>query len=158
MNSGAVTKRYAVALLRLTQESGRGEQVCEQVRAMLRDSSSLPSPLEPDLDRFVSLLVRKGRQDYLRRIFRTFVDLYCESAGLRHVILTTAFPSPGLEERIRATLEKQLGCRILLESEQDPDLIGGFRVEVDGKMLDASVSRQLQLLRRDFIEKTNRIV
>ena len=46
----------------------------------------------------------------------------------------------------------------MLETEVDPELIGGYRVEVDGKMLDATVRRQLQVLRRDFIEKTNRIV
>ena len=141
MNTGAVTKRYAVALLRLTQESGRGEQVCAQVRAMLRDPSSLPSPLEPDLQRFVALLVKNGRQEYLRRIIRTFVDLYCE-----------------LEKRVCKELEQRFGCRIMLETEVDPELIGGYRVEVDGKMLDATVRRQLQVLRRDFIEKTNRIV
>ena len=158
MNTGAVTKRYAVALLRLTRESGRGEQVCAQVRAMLRNPSSLPSPLETDLQRFVALLVKNGRQDYLRRIFRTYVDLYCESAGLRHVVLTTATPAPELEKRICKELEQRFGCRIMLETEVDPELIGGYRVEVDGKMLDATVRRQLQVLRRDFIEKTNRIV
>ena len=158
MNSGAITQRYATALLRLTQESGRGEQVCSQVRAMLRDSSSLPQDLEPDLVRFVQFLTSKGRQDYLRRIFRSFVDLYCESVGLRHVVLTTTVPAPALEERIRTELESRLGCRILLETEVDPALIGGYRLEVDDKMLDATVRRQLQVLRRDFIEKTNRIV
>lgn len=158
MNSGAVTQRYATALLRLTQESGRGEQVCSQVRAMLRDSSSLPSPLEPDLVRFVQFLTAKGRQDYLRRILRTFVDLYCESVGLRHVVLTTTVPAPVQEERIRAELEARLGCRILLETEVDPALLGGYRLEVDDKMLDATVRRQLQVLRRDFVEKKTRIV
>ena len=97
MTSRAITQRYATALLRLTQESGRGEQVCSQVRAMLRDSSSLPQDLEPDLVRFVQFLTSKGRQDYLRRIFRSFVDLYCESVGLRHVVLTTTVPAPALE-------------------------------------------------------------
>ena len=158
MNTGAVTKRYAVALLRLTLESGRGEQVCAQVREMLRDAYSIPSTLEPDLERFVGLLVKNGRQEYLRRIFRTFVDLYCGSAGLRHVILTTAAPAPELEKRLCTELQQRLGCRIMLETEVDPELIGGYRVEVDGKMLDATVRRQLQVLRRDFIEKTNRIV
>ena len=158
MNTGAITKRYATALLLLTQESGRGGQVCTQVRAMLRNPSALPDPLEPDLVRFVRFLSQKGRQDYLRRILRTFVDLYCESVGLRHVILTCAVPSPQLEERIKADLEKRLCCSILLETEVDPAVLGGFRIEVDGKMLDATVRRQLQVLRRDFIQKNNRIV
>jgi len=158
MNTGAITNRYAKALLLLTQESGRGEQVCSQVRAMLRDATVIPSPLEPDLSRFVALLAKKGRTEYLRRILRTFVDLYCESVGLRHVTLTTAVPSPKLESTVKADLESRLGCKILLETQVDPALIGGYRLEVDGKMLDATVRRQLQVLRREFIQKNNRIV
>ena len=158
MNTGAITKRYATALLRLTQESGRGEQVCSQVRAMLRDSSSLPRELEPDLVRFVQFLSQKGRQDYLRRIFRTFVDLYCNSVGMKHVVLTTTVPAPALGNRIRTELESRLGCRIMLETEVDPALLGGYRLEVNDRMLDATVRRQLQVLRRDFIEKKTRIV
>ncbi len=158
MNTGAITKRYATALLRLTQESGRGAQVCSQVRAMLRDSNRIPVQLEPDLVSFISLLARNGRKDYLRRIFRTFVDLYCESVGLRHVILTSAVPSPALERRVREELERRFGSNVLIETEVDPNLIGGYRIEVDGLMMDASVRRQLQILEREFIEKNNRIV
>ena len=158
MNTGAVTNRYAKALLLLTQESGRGAEVCSQVMALLRDPSSVPARLEPDLARFVAFLVQKGRRDYLQRILRTFVDLYCASVGVSHVVLTSAVESPELEERVRTVLESRLGHGILLETEVDPALIGGYRVEVDGKMLDASVRRQLQILRREFIVKNNRIV
>ena len=158
MNTGAITNRYAKALLLLTQESGRGSQVCSQVRAMLRDSNRIPVSLEPDLEKFIALLAQKGRTDYLRRIFRTFVDLYCESVGLRHVTLTSAVPSPELERRVRAELESRFGSNVLMETEVDPALIGGYRVEVDGRMMDASVRRQLQILEREFIEKNKRIV
>ena len=158
MNTGAVTNRYAKALLLLTRESGRGAEVCSQVMALLRDPSSVPARLEPDLTRFVAFLVQKGRRDYLQRILRTFVDLYCSSVGLSHVVLTTTVESPELEKRVRTVLESRLGHGILLETEVDPALIGGYRVEVDGKMLDASVRRQLQILRREFIVKNNRIV
>ena len=158
MNTGAVTKRYATALLLLTKESGRGEQVCTQVMALLRDPSAHLGRLEPDLQKFVAFLVQKGRKEYLHRILRTYVDLYCASVGLSHVVLTSSVPSEALEEKVRSELEKSLGHRILLETEVDPALIGGYRVEVDGKMLDASVRRQLQILRREFIVKNNRIV
>ena len=158
MNSGAITIRYATALLLLTQESGRGEQVCSQVRAMLRDPNRIPPTLEKDLQTFIALLAKKGRTDYLRRIFRTFVDLYCESVGLRHVTLVSAVPSPQLERRVREELVSRFGSNVLIETEVDPSLIGGYRVEVDGWMMDASVRRQLQILQREFIEKSNRIV
>ena len=158
MNTGAVTKRYARALLLYTQEKGSGARVCEQVRRLLRDPSSVPSPLEPDLERFVALLVSKGRQEYLRSIFRAFVDMYAESSGLKNVRLTVAIPDDTLEARIKSDLERRTGCPVLIETDVDPSLIGGFRVVVNGMMLDASVSHSLELLRRQFVEKNNRLV
>ena len=157
MNTGAITKRYARALLLYTQEQGSGDRVFAQVRRMLRDST-VPPRLDPDLERFIALLAQRGRTAYLRRILRCFMDLYAESAGLKNVRLITATPVVGLEDRIRASVEKHSGCRVLIETEVDPALIGGFRVIVNGEMLDASVRHQLYLLHRDFIEKNNRIV
>lgn len=158
MNSGAITKRYATALLRLTQENGSGEKVCNQVLSMLRNPSSLPAPMEPDLHSFLLLLVRNGRASYLQRVLRTFVDLHCEASGLAHVILTSAVPSEALEKQVRESIESSTGKKVLMETELDPSLIGGYRVEVGGMMLDASVRRQFELLERNFIEKNNRIV
>ena len=158
MNSGAISKRYATALLRLTLDSGSGDKVCAQVIRILKDPSSIPSPLEPDLKRFISLLVKNGRTEYLRLILRTYVDLYCQAAGLAHVQLTSAVPSPELERRITEELEQRTSRKVMLETEVDPSLIGGYRVEYNGKMLDASVRRQLELLQRQFVEKNNRIV
>jgi len=139
-------------------ENGSGERVCEQVRKLLRNPSSVSDALEPDLRNFVALLVQKGRTDYLQRILRTYVDMYCKAAGLSHVTLTSAVASPELEQRVRKELEASTGSRIMLETEVDPSLIGGYRVEVDGMMLDASVRRQFEILQRQFIEKNNRIV
>ena len=158
MNTGAITQRYARALLRLTAQTGRGEAVCTQVRAMLRDSSSIPERLEPDLENFIALLSRHGRAEYLRRIFRSYVDMYCESVGLKYVMLTTAVPSAELEERVRTELESRFGARVLMETRVDPALIGGYRVEVDGRMMDATVRRQFVVLQRKFVETVTRIV
>ena len=158
MNQGAITKRYARALLLYTQERGTGERVAEQVRVMLRSTSRIPKQLEPDLERFISLLVARGREDYLRRILRCFLDLYVESVGLKNVRLIMAAPFEGLEDRVRESIEKRTGCKVVIETEVDPGLIGGFRVIVNGEMMDASVRHQLDLLKRNYIEKNNRIV
>ena len=158
MNTGAITKRYARALLLFTQEQGSGARVCEQVRRLLRDPSSVPSPLEPDLERFVSMVMSKGRRDYLRSILRAFVDMYAESVGLKNVKLTTAYPEEGMENRIKSDIERRTGCPVVIETDVDPSLIGGFRVIVNGMMMDASVRHQLELLKQQFIEKNNRLV
>ena len=55
-------------------------------------------------------------------------------------------------------LERQLGCEVLLESDVDPDLLGGFTLEVGDYLLDASVRRQIETIRRQFVIQNNRIV
>lgn len=66
---------------------------------------------------------------------------------------------PGsLESRLRELIGKETGCELLLETKVDPSLIGGFVFEVEDMILDASVSRQLDFIRRQFIEKNRRIV
>lgn len=63
-----------------------------------------------------------------------------------------------LESRLRDLIEKQTGCRLILKTEVNPSLIGGFVFEVEDTVLDASVSRQLDIIRRQFMEKNRRIV
>ena len=65
---------------------------------------------------------------------------------------------PGLESRLRDLIEKQTGCKLILKTEVNPSLIGGFVFEVEDTVLDASVSRQLDIIRSQFIEKNRRIV
>lgn len=158
MNSGAISTRYAKALLLYTQGTGRVTQVCDQIKAMLENPEHVPSPLEADLERFISLLVKRGRKEYLRPVFRAFIDLYCKEYGIKYARLTVVTDTPGLKEKMQALLEKQTGCRVFLETEVDPGLVGGFTVEVGGYMLDASVRHQIELIRREFVLSNNRLV
>ena len=66
--------------------------------------------------------------------------------------------APTLESRLRDLIEKKTGCRLILKTEVNPSLIGGFVFEVEDTVLDASVSRQLDIIRSQFIEKNRRIV
>ena len=66
--------------------------------------------------------------------------------------------TPSLETRLRDVIESKTGCKLDLKTEVDPTLIGGFIFEVDDLLLDASVSRQIDIIRRQFIEKNRRIV
>ena len=158
MNTGIIASRYAAALLRYTQETGGGERVCAQVRSLLEHPEQRPGPLEPELERFVRLLMRNGRLEDVRLVFRSFLTQYYRSRGIRVARLTTVVPSPELEKRIRAMLENQLGGEILIESAVDPDLIGGFTLEVGDYLMDASVRRQIETIRRQFVISNNRIV
>ena len=158
MNTGIISTRYATALLRYTQETGGGERVCAQVRRLLDHPEGNPGPLEPELERFVRLLVRNGRMGDVRFIFHSFLTMYYRSQGIQVAHLTTVVPSGELERRLHAMLEKQLGCQVRIETRVDPALLGGFTLEVGDYLLDASVRRQIETIRRQFVIQNNRIV
>ena len=158
MNTGIISSRYATALLRYTQETGGGERVCAQVKRLLEHPQEDPGPLEPELERLVALLVKNGRLGDVRFIFRSFIAMYYRSRGIEVARLTTVVPAGELERKLHAILEKQLGCEVLIESSVDPDLIGGFTLEVGDYLLDASVRRQIETIRRQFVISNNRIV
>lgn len=158
MNTGIISSRYAKALLRYAQETGGGERVARQARELLANPTMDSIKLEPELERFVALLVRNGRIEDVRLMLRTYVALYYRSKGIELAHLTSTIPSPELETRIRTLLEKQFGCEVLLESSVDPALLGGFVVEIGDYLLDASVRNQIEAIRRQFVIQNNRIV
>ncbi len=125
--------------------------------------------LAPDLRKFIELLIHNGRIGEVRLVFTTFITEYYRSRHIRRARLVVADPalmapeSAGsqrtpLESRLRDLVEKQTGCELILKTEVNPSLIGGFVFEVEDAVLDASVSRQLDVIRRQFVEKNRRIV
>lgn len=158
MNTGIISSRYAKALLKLVDETGNGEAVYNQVSQVLQNPDVMPSEWEPELQKFVSLLVENRRTEYVKNIFHTFLDMYNASRGRKIACLKTAVPAPYLEEKLKALLEEKLGGEVLLQASVDPGLIGGFVLTIDDQMLDASVSRQLEEIRGQFLDKNKRIV
>ena len=69
-----------------------------------------------------------------------------------------AAESPALEEKLRQILASAIDGTILFTSKVDPDLIGGFVLEVDDRQLNASAKSQLEKIRRKLDELNKRIV
>lgn len=157
MNTGVISSRYASALLEYVRQTGNGARLCSQAQTILR-TGEIPDRLEPELERFLRLLSDNGRMEYVRFILNTFVRLYHESVGEKVARLTTVSPDAGLQKRVKEFLEKRGNCRVELETVTNPDIIGGFIVEIDDYVLDASVRRQLSLMHRELVDKNNRIV
>ena len=154
MNTGVISSRYARALLLLTRESGRGEQVFSQARALLKDPTKVPDPLEPDLARLVVLLRKNGRREHLRYVLNDYTRLWCKSTGAHMAHLVMAAPDPALPDRIAALI----GGKVYIDTEIDPSIEGGFTVILDDVMLDASVRGQIERIKRQLIERNSRIV
>ena len=47
---------------------------------------------------------------------------------------------------------------MIFEVEVDPNLIGGFVLDLDEFLMDASVKHQLDQIREQFIERNRRII
>ena len=169
--------RYAKAILDLAIEKGQLEDVHKDMlflEATCRSSREfvnfLHSPvINPDkkgkiLDAilggkisslttaFIKLLLHKERETYLPEIAPAFVDQYKTYKGIRTVKLTTAI---AVDEGIKkAILEKvqngQNGQQIELDTAVREELIGGFILEVGGRMVDASVAHELNNIKKQF--------
>jgi len=158
MNTGVISIRYARALLALVSENGTGEKVCREAITVLYDDSAMPETLSSELESLVALLKRNGRLDYLKFILMSFIKLYFQQQKIHYARLYSVKQDEALEERIRKMLEDSFGGQILLESYEEPDLVGGFVLKLDDLILDASVRHQFDLLRSEFNTVNNRIV
>jgi F-type H+-transporting ATPase subunit delta len=103
---------------------------------------------------FINLLINKGREANLPEITDTFIDQYNEIKGIRKVKLTTATPvSDALQKSIVDKVKGGAGINsVELETEVKNELIGGFILETGGRMIDVSVLRDLEDVKREFLE------
>ena len=72
--------------------------------------------------------------------------------------VVTAAPVDGLKERLEQLFHQRTGAEVQIVEKISPEILGGFVFEMDGYRLDASVESQFRRIRRQLIEKNNRIV
>lgn len=103
-------------------------------------------------DKFARLLIRKGRENYLPEIAEEGIRQYRTYKHIREVRITTATPiSEELRQEIVRKVESEINDQhIELLSEVDERLIGGFVLESDNNLFDASVLRDLKDVKAQF--------
>lgn len=101
---------------------------------------------------FNTLLIKKGREGYLPEITTAFINLYNERNAIHQVKVTTAEPlSETLRQRIEDKLKKDAGFEhIKMETVVDEGIIGGFILEYNNNLVDASIIRDLNDVKRQF--------
>ena len=171
MNDGLIPNRYAKALFKLSQELGDTAAVYDQMKqldvayaAEAGLKKAVNNPFLPVADklkllcsasgseaggtlaRFMELVIKNNRIDFLRSIALAFMKQYRELNGIAKVEVVTATPLG--DDDIVDVVRSQLGGKTIeLTKNVDPALIGGFTVDVDSRVLDASVKSQLEKLR-----------
>ncbi len=97
------------------------------------------------------VLVDKRREPVFDNIVAEFAKYRDEHEGRAHATVTTAQPLPDDEKaRLVAALAKQTGKQVDLHEKINPAVIGGIRVNLGDYVLDGTVRRRLNELRRSF--------
>lgn len=101
---------------------------------------------------FCDLLVVKNRESNLPEIAQAFIDVYNNMNGIHYVKLTTATPvSDELKKEITNRLHREAGLeKVELKSKVQENLIGGFILEFNNNLVDASILRDLRDVRKQF--------
>ena len=153
MNTGTVSVRYAKALLQYAVEQGDAAQVYLEMQTL----ASRMRSVRAIHDRLVD--VGAGRGDCLLFMAVSYQDLYRLKNGIVPVELITATPvGDERRARLKQLVENVEQGRVEWTHTVDPSLDGGFVLLVDGFRLDASVAGKLQRIRKELIEKNNRII
>jgi F-type H+-transporting ATPase subunit delta len=99
----------------------------------------------------VRLLTANRRLSVLPEIAALFEARKAEHQGKLDVQVASAFKLlPAQEQQLAEALQRKLGREIRISSEQDPTLIGGFRLTAGDMVIDGSVSGRLSKLAQDL--------
>jgi len=103
---------------------------------------------------FIVLLVKKGRESDLHEIANTFIEQYNGMKGIHQVTLTTAIEiSADMKNAIEHKVKSDNSfVSVELTTKTDESLIGGFVLEFNNNLLDASISRDLKDIKKQFFK------
>lgn len=123
----------------------------EEKKAAIREvfESQVPGRLL----RFLYVVIDKRRQRLIPSIASEFTDLVNEHFGRLQVGITVARePDESFRQRTRERLERAFQKEILAQYRVEPRILGGIIVRVGDRVMDGSLRRRLQSLRRSLLK------
>ncbi|HET7119146.1 MAG TPA: ATP synthase F1 subunit delta, partial [Hanamia sp.] len=103
-------------------------------------------------DAFLKLLCNKNRESNLPDVIISFIEQYNTIRGLHNAKLTTA--APASKELIDSFISKIKAStsydNVELETLVDDKIIGGFILQMEGKLIDNSIRRNLNDVKKQF--------
>ncbi|MGB3617816.1 MAG: ATP synthase F1 subunit delta [Catalinimonas sp.] len=99
------------------------------------------------------IMARKHREDQLTAVARAFHRLYNRKQGIAEAVVTTPTPlTPALRQEFIAKVKQMTGQAAELKEEVNPDLLGGYMLQVGDRRIDDSVRTRLRELRRTLTD------
>lgn len=177
MISGLIPHRYALALYKFAGESNSSRAVYAEMKNVIeafRSNAQLEKVLSnpfvesadkrklllsaagktpgDDYRRFVSLILDHNREEFAYLMALAYCEIYRKENRISQVRITTAAKLPDHEiDKLKKVVESAYSNRTFeYDYEIDPDIIGGFVIDVDSTRMDASISSELEQLRQNL--------
>lgn len=184
MNTGLISARYAKALLEFVKDTKSEEKVYANIKILSQSFldepkliSVLSDPIisyEKKLElitlaaggvvceeflQFIKLILKNRREDQLHWIILKFRGLYRTDRNIftGKLITAVAWDEQAINKFKKIILDGREGT-VEFDYIIDENIIGGFIFENDSERLDASVTHQIQKLKKEFVKRNKRIV
>jgi F-type H+-transporting ATPase subunit delta len=176
MIESRIARKYAAALFSSSKRINQVEKISADLEAIsdllkklpqLKSFLEAPQILEKEKEEliaasfkgrisealysFLLLVLSKHRIPYLLPMAEEFTRLVKEDQGIvsAHLISARQMES-SLHEQIKAELEKSSGKKVELETQIDPNLIGGMIIILGDRIIDRSIRNQLNQLKEQM--------
>ncbi len=164
---------YGEALYSLAREEGLSQVILEQLKTLdgcfAQEAGFLRLLGTPNLSKaercqilddcfrgkveayvlnFLKILTEKGYVRYFSSCVEAYRELYNQDNGILPVTAVTAVAMTDAQKsRLAEKLHKITGKHIDLTNKLDPTVLGGMRLDYDGKRVDDTVSHRLDAVR-----------
>ena len=176
MAESVVSLTYGAALYEAAKDVGKVEQILDEVKQLssliegneeISDFLNSPAiaPKEKkdvvektlkgifcdEIINFVFVLIDKGRTGEVKRIARHYRRLYDQDAGVAEGVIYSVVPLKDEQlHRFEGEMSRLLQKKVKLKNRIDKKLIGGIKIQVDGKMIDQSYQHDLYRLLKEL--------
>ena len=178
MDNGLIPHRYAKALYKYAEEKGNTKEIYDLAKSVVGSFESNPdlqkvlsNPFVSAGDkerlllsaagagaddayrRFVKLVIGHERADFAYAMMLAYRDIYRKANHIARAVITTASKlSDDHMRQLRDIVANAYKGYVIEFSEfVNPDLIGGFVIDVDSVRMGASVSNELEQLRQTLL-------
>ena len=177
--SNSTSKSYALALYEISKESSTLDKVEDEMKnlnKLLNENSNFKgivlSPLVSKEDKqsilfkiaeqnnfslvskkFIGFVANKNRLFFLEKIIESFLNLVSKNKGeLKAKFISSKELTIEEQKRIQDDFSKDFKSPLNIDYKYDPDLIGGFVIQINSIMVDTSIKTKLKKLEQNMVE------
>ena len=147
-----ILEEMAVLQLSFTQEPGflrllSAPNISKEERCKILDDS-FRDRVNPYLLNFMKILTEKGYARHFIDCCKAYKEQYNDDHGIITVTAVSAvLLSQEQKDKLSEKLSRITGKTIELQNRVDPEVLGGIRLDYDGKRVDGTVQNRLDSVR-----------